>query len=162
MHHNEQTVDLPLRDQSATEKLGAFIADYLVPGMRIYLRGGLGAGKTTLVRGLLQTLGHQGRVKSPSYALVEAYTISSLYLYHFDFYRFHDPNEWTDSGFRELFASRAVCLVEWPEKAGELLPAPDFEIHLASWEQGRRATLVAFSDVGAKCVSALKSQESFS
>ena len=130
--------------------------------MRIFLRGGLGAGKTTLVRGLLHALGHTGRVKSPSYTLVEPYTISSLYLYHFDFYRFRDPNEWTDAGFRELFASRAVCLVEWPEKAEGLLPHPDLDIQLAAWEQGRRAVLVAHSDSGEQCVSALKSPESFS
>lgn len=130
--------------------------------MHIFLRGELGAGKTTLVRGLLHALGHKGRVKSPSYALVEPYTISRLYLYHFDFYRFRDPNEWTDSGFRELFASRAVCLVEWPEKADGLLQHPDLDIHLAAWEQGRRAVLVALSDSGEQCVSALKSPESFS
>ena len=162
MHDSGHALTLRLPNEAATEHLGALIAPRLQPGMHIFLHGELGAGKTTLVRGLLRALGYKGRVKSPSYALVEPYMISSLYLYHFDFYRFHNPNEWTDSGFRELFASRAVCLVEWPEKAEGLLPQPDLEIRLAAWEQGRRAVLVTFSDSGEQCVSALKSPESFS
>ena len=162
MHHSGHTVTLWLPDEAATERLGALLAPRLQPAMRIFLRGQLGAGKTTLVRGLLRALGYGGRVKSPSYTLVEPYTISSLYLYHFDFYRFRDPNEWTDSGFRELFASRAVCLVEWPDKAEGLLPQPDLDIQLAAWEQGRRAVLVAHSDPGGQCISALKSPEGFS
>ncbi len=161
MHHSEHTLSLQLQDEAATKRLGTLLAPQLVPGMRIYLRGELGAGKTTLVRALLHARGHKGRVKSPSYALVEPYTISRLYLYHFDFYRFHDPNEWTDSGFRELFASRAVCLVEWPEKAGGLLPQPDLDIHLAAWGKGRRAVLIAHDDPGKRCVSALKSPGTF-
>jgi len=161
MHHSGHTHTLRLSDEAATGRLGALLAPRIEPGMHIFLRGGLGAGKTTLVRGLLHALGHEGRVKSPSYALVEPYTISRLYLYHFDFYRFRDPNEWNDSGFRELFASQAVCLVEWPEKAGELLQEPDLDIHLAMSEQGRQAAFVAHSISGEQCVSALKSPEGF-
>ena len=86
-----------------------------------------GAGKTTLVRGLLRSLGYAGRVKSPTYTLVEPYDVWSLHFYHFDFYRFEDRSEWLSSGFREYFNSHAFCVVEWPEKAGGLLAAPDKE-----------------------------------
>jgi tRNA threonylcarbamoyladenosine biosynthesis protein TsaE len=126
--------------------------------MRIYLSGDLGSGKTTLVRSLLRALGYAGRVKSPSYALVEAYVVSSLYLYHFDFYRFHSEAEWTDAGFEELFDSQAVCLVEWPEKAGELLPEPDIAIAFAPAPAGRLVAIEARSQTGGRCVSALRSR----
>lgn len=160
MHHNERTLHLQLDDEAATRQLGSQLAKRVAPGMRVYLHGPLGAGKTTLVRALLHALGHVGPVKSPSYALVEPYTISSLYLYHFDFYRFRDPNEWHDSGFRELFASPAICLVEWPDKARGLLPEPDLDINIETHDivpdhEGRRAVLTAGSPLGELCVSAL-------
>ena len=177
MHHSERTLCVQLADEAATQRLGVQLAKQVAPGMRVYLNGPLGAGKTTLVRALLHTLGHVGRVKSPSYALVEPYTVSSLYLYHFDFYRFRDPNEWHDSGFRELFAGPAICLVEWPEKAQGLLPAPDLDIDItpsditpgdiapediAPDHQGRRAVLTAGSPLGEQCVSALRSEDEYS
>jgi len=143
-----------LRDEAATARLGAKLAGALAPGLRIHLRGNLGAGKTTLVRALLRALGFQGRVKSPSYALVELYAISRLNLYHFDFFRFRDPQEWSDAGFREYFFGDAVCLVEWPEKAGDLLPPPDLEILLAVAGTGRVASLVAYTEAGGKCLEA--------
>ncbi len=149
-------------DEAATARLGAKLAGALAPGLRIYLRGDLGAGKTTLARALLRALGFRGRVKSPSYALVELYSISSLDLYHFDFFRFGDPKEWSDAGFREYFHGDAVCLVEWPEKAGDLLPRPDLEILLAVAGAGREASLVAHTEAGGKCLEAaseLKSQD---
>lgn len=151
-----------LRDQAATAHLGQRLAATLAPGLRIYLRGDLGAGKTTLARALLRALGFQGRVKSPSYALVELYNVSSLNLYHFDFFRFHDPKEWSDAGFREYFSSDGVCLVEWPEKAGDVLPLPDVEILLSSVGTGRDAVLTAHTQAGEKCLEAaseLKSQD---
>ncbi len=181
MHHSERTLCVQLADEAATQRLGAQLAKRVASGMRVYLSGPLGAGKTTLVRALLHGLGHVGRVKSPSYALVEPYIISSLYLYHFDFYRFRDPNEWHDSGFRELFASPAICLVEWPDKAHGLLPEPDLAIDItpsditpsvitpgnitpddvAPHHQGRRAVLTAGSPLGEQCVSALRSLGEF-
>ena len=104
--------------------LGAGLPAEALRGLTVHLHGELGAGKTTLVRGLLRGLGHPGRVKSPSYALVEPYALSKLNLYHFDFYRFKDQSEWLSSGFREHFNPESLCVVEWPERAGELLPPP--------------------------------------
>ena len=164
-HHIHRSLRLHLRDEAATAHLGQRLAATLAPGLRIYLRGNLGAGKTTLARALLRALGFQGRVKSPSYALVELYTVSSLNLYHFDFFRFRDPKEWSDAGFREYFSSNGVCLVEWPEKAGDVLPLPHVEILLSTAGDGRDALLTAHTQAGEKCLEAaseLKSQGGFS
>ena len=114
----------------------------------MHLSGELGAGKTTLVRGLLLALGHVGKVKSPSYTLVELYAVSGLSLYHFDFYRFSDPNEWLSSGFREAFNPETLCIVEWPERASGFLSLPDLSIKLEYTEAGRAALLEACSPAG--------------
>ena len=134
-------VDLP--DEAATLALGARLAPILQPGTTIYLSGDLGAGKTTFTRGLLRELGFAGRVKSPTYALVELYTVSSLNLYHFDFYRFRDPEEWHEAGFRDLFNEHNICLVEWPEKAQDLLPQPDVKLTLATTPDFARVALLS-------------------
>ncbi len=97
----------------------------------IALHGELGAGKTTLVRHLLRALGAQGRIKSPTYALVEPYELPALAAWHFDFYRFDDPKEWEDAGLRDLFASTGLKIAEWPDKAAGLLPVPDLEVRIA-------------------------------
>ena len=112
-------------------------------GLVLHLRGELGSGKTTLVRGLLRALGYQGRVKSPSYTLVEPYGLSRLNLYHFDFYRFNDRSEWLSSGFREYFNPESLCIVEWPERAGVSIAPPDLEVKLRYQGGGRAATLEA-------------------
>ena len=150
-----------LPDEGATLALGAEIARTLEPGMVFFLRGELGAGKTTLVRGVLRGLGFEGRVKSPTYALVELYTVSRLDLHHFDFYRFQDPREWIDAGFRETFNGRTVCLVEWPERAAGLLPPADVEIVLESSGSGRSATLRAGSPQGERGLQRLEAQRPF-
>jgi tRNA threonylcarbamoyladenosine biosynthesis protein TsaE len=144
-----------LPDESATLALGAALARALDPGLTIYLRGDLGAGKTTLVRGLLRALGHTGPVKSPTYTLVELYEVSRLHLHHFDFYRFRDPREWTDAGFRESFNGRNVSLIEWPEKAAGFLPPADVEILLELHATGRSAALTSNSLPGQKCLASL-------
>jgi tRNA threonylcarbamoyladenosine biosynthesis protein TsaE len=119
----------------------------------IALHGDLGAGKTTLVRHLLHALGVQGRIKSPTYAVVEPYTLDArepaLDIWHFDFYRFSDPREWEDAGFRDIFASPGLKLAEWPEKAAGVLPTADIDLHLRTLDDERRAvTLVAHTAVG--------------
>ena len=150
-----------LPDEPATLALGAAIARVLEPGLTFFLRGELGAGKTTLVRGVLRGLGYEGRVKSPTYALVELYTVSRLDLHHFDFYRFQDPREWIDAGFRETFNGLNVSLIEWPEKAAGLLPPADVEIALESSGSGRNATLQAGSPQGERCLTSLTAQYPF-
>lgn len=143
---------LHLPDEAATLALGARIASAVGPGLSIHLCGELGAGKTTFARGLIRALGYEGKVKSPTYSLVELYTVSRLHLYHFDFYRFNDPKAWQDSGFREHFNEASVCLVEWPERAGAGLPWPDLRITLAPASSGRDVKLEAFSEAGRKCL----------
>lgn len=148
-------ITLALPDEAATLALGGKLAQVLKNGLVIWLCGDLGAGKTTLSRGLMQGLGFQGKVKSPTYTLVESYVISGLNLYHFDLYRLIDPSEWDAAGFREYFNPASVCLVEWPEKAAELLPSADIEIHLDMAGAGRKARLLANTEQGCACLKDL-------
>jgi tRNA threonylcarbamoyladenosine biosynthesis protein TsaE len=142
------TIDLKLPDAEAIARVGSALAAGIAPGRVLHLSGELGTGKTTLVRGLLRALGVTGPIKSPSYAWVEPYTISSLDLYHFDFYRFADRTAWLSSGLREYFRPDAVCIVEWPERAGDLLPPPDLAVSLHYEGTARRAELRSFSPAG--------------
>lgn len=124
-----------LENESATLSAGAQFAQYvtsqqLKTGLVVYLHGDLGAGKTTFTRGFIQGLGFAGKVKSPTYTLVEPYVFSRYNIYHFDLYRFVDEEEWEASGFREYFNPQSICLIEWPEKAGDLLPQADIHVHL--------------------------------
>lgn len=151
-------MNIKLRDEAATLRLGAALAPGARPGRVLHLCGDLGSGKTTLTRGLLRALGYAGRVKSPTYTLVELYSVSSLNLYHFDFYRFEDRQEWLNSGFRDYFNADSTCIVEWPERAGDLLAPPDLEIRLAMEGSGRSATLLPHSAAGSSWLS----QASFS
>ncbi len=96
----------------------------------IALHGDLGAGKTTFVRHLLRALGVEGRIKSPTYAVVEPYTVDAGDVWHFDFYRFSDPREWEDAGFRDIFASAGLKLCEWPQNAAGVMPTPDLELDI--------------------------------
>ena len=145
-----------LPDEDATVLLAQHLAELAcgrVPGGpaaggRIHLRGELGAGKTSLARALLRAGGVTGRIKSPSYALLESYNVSNLYFYHFDFYRFSDAHEWRDAGFDEWLDPRAVVLIEWPEQAGTTLPPPDLDIRLDYAGTGRLARLTACSEKG--------------
>jgi tRNA threonylcarbamoyladenosine biosynthesis protein TsaE len=148
---------LHLPDAAATEACGARLAGTLQGGMTVTLQGELGTGKTTLVRGLVRAVGVTGAVKSPSYALVEHYPLSSLYFYHFDFYRFASPDEWDSAGFSEYFRSDSVCIVEWPERAGHRLHAPDLALSLAysPGNDGRELLAVACTPAGRQCLKAL-------
>ena len=150
-------VNISLPDEAATLRLGAALAAGVAPGRVLHLRGELGAGKTTLARGLLHALGHAGRVKSPTYTVVEPYTLSSLNLYHFDFYRFSDKTEWVNSGFRDYFNPDAACIVEWPERAGDLLAPPDLEVRLEIAGEARQALMEACTPAGASWLSSLPS-----
>jgi len=109
----------------------------------VELHGPLGAGKTTFVRHLLRALGVQGRIKSPTYAVVEPHAVPGLSISHFDFYRFDDPREWVDAGLRDLFAAPGLKLAEWPEKAASQLPAPDLRLTIEPDEQGEARAVTA-------------------
>lgn len=126
----------------------------------IELQGDLGAGKTTFVRHLLKSLGVEGRIKSPTYAVVEPYTLpdagqnGGMNIWHFDFYRFNDPREWEEAGFRDIFAATGLKLVEWPEKAGPHLPQPDLLLRLEVLpDESRAITLSAHTPTGAELIA---------
>ncbi len=127
--------------------------------MIVTLSGDLGAGKTTLVRGCLRALGWAGPVKSPSYPLVEHYPLSSIYFYHFDFYRFTDPSEWDTAGLADCFGPDAVCMIEWPERVAGRLAPPDVALTLTypadPSRSGRELALVAQTDGGERCLAAI-------
>lgn len=141
-----------LPDEPATLALGAALASALERGLVVSLHGDLGAGKTTLVRGCLRSLGFREKVKSPTFTLVELYNLSRLDLYHFDFYRFDSPGEWASTGFREYFNSESVCIVEWPEKVGGHLPQPDLELWLGIADEGRTIDIEAGTERGIRCL----------
>ena len=151
---------LTLPDEAATVVFSGALADVLRPGLVVWLDGDLGAGKTTLVRALLRALGHAGPVKSPTYTLVELYNVSSLYLYHFDFYRFNDPEEFDDAGLGEYFRDDSVCFVEWPEKAAGHVPPADLVLRFRFAgtlpDAGRILDVQAASPAGRLCLSALQ------
>jgi tRNA threonylcarbamoyladenosine biosynthesis protein TsaE len=142
-----------LPDAEATAHAGARLAPGIAAGMLVTLSGELGAGKTTLVRGLLRRLGWAGPVKSPTYTLLEHYTISSLYFYHFDLYRFNDPEEWDRAGFSEYLRPDTVCVLEWPERAAGWIPAGDIELRFEHAEAARLLTLRATSAAGSACLA---------
>ena len=122
------------------------------------LHGDLGAGKTTLVRHLLRALGVQGRVKSPTYAVVEPHEAPGLSIWHFDFYRFDDPREWEDAGFRDIFANTGLKLAEWPEKAAALTPLADLAIHIEAIDDTeRQVTVHAHTATGHRLLQGLLS-----
>ncbi len=153
---NDSRITIALADEAATGALAARLAQALQPGMVIFLRGDLGAGKTTFVRALLRALGYAGRVKSPTYALVEHYEASGLHLRHFDLYRFRSAEEWEAAGFRDEFDGSNVCLIEWPEKAQGLLPQEDIAIVFDMLPNSRTAALQACTPVGEKCLEKLR------
>lgn len=149
-------VELYLADEESTLGVGRKLAGSLSPGMLITLRGSLGAGKTTMARGILRGMGFEGRVKSPTFSLVELYELSRLDLYHFDFYRFEYPQELIESGLQDAFNETNVCIVEWPERAGTLLPVADIEVALSMTDSGRTAMMTAQTENGIRCLQQLQ------
>lgn len=139
---------IPLPAEADTIALGHSLAAVLARGGTLYLEGDLGAGKTTLARGLIQALGHSGPVKSPTYTIVEPYELSCGPVFHFDLYRLADPEELELMGIRDYFAPGAICIVEWPEKGGDLIPAPDLRLQLEKTGASRQAHLHAQTALG--------------
>jgi tRNA threonylcarbamoyladenosine biosynthesis protein TsaE len=120
----------------------------------VELRGELGAGKTTFVRHLLRALGVRGRIKSPTYTVLEPYSLPGLEISHFDFYRFADPREWEDAGFRETFAAPGLKLAEWPQQAEPMLPLPDLRLCIEAIDDTqRRVTLQALTPRGVELLA---------
>ena len=184
-HSMQATRSLPTA--ADTDRLGRALAQACrvqeaaisANGLQVSLRGDLGSGKTALIRGWLRGFGVRGPIRSPTFAVLESYvvtphqaptagrsaleaqTISSLDFYHFDFYRFADPAEFSAAGFREQFGPGRICAIEWPEKAGDRLPEADLTITLQLEGNGRLATLVAVGTLGHACLaSALKEFDS--
>ncbi len=146
------TLKRTLTSEAATLSFGAELAPLLRSGGVIYLEGDLGAGKTTLSRGIVQALGHCGAVKSPTYTLVEPYELAQCQLYHFDLYRLADPEELEFVGIRDFLESGrhkpTVFLIEWPNRGGDFIPVPDVILQLQVKGAERELTLLACSQKG--------------
>lgn len=139
------TIDCYLADEGATLDMGARLLPFLAGSPLVFLHGQLGAGKTTLVRGILRALGHNGSVKSPTYTLLEPYEVDGRTIYHFDLYRIGDSEELDFIGIDELMDSDAIKLVEWPEQGAGRLPTPDVTVRLSLEGEGRRIEVSAKS-----------------
>ena len=132
-----------LREESETLGWAENMARLAKYPLVIFLQGDLGAGKTTFSRGFLRGLGFVGRVKSPTYTLVESYAFDHFSLHHFDFYRVNDPHELEWMGIQDYFTPEAICLIEWPERGQSFLPQPDLICHLSQYERGREIKITA-------------------
>ncbi|WP_311063700.1 tRNA (adenosine(37)-N6)-threonylcarbamoyltransferase complex ATPase subunit type 1 TsaE [Halomonas sp. DWK9] len=151
-------MQVQLNDEVAHVAFGEALGQALQGHGRVYLEGDLGAGKTTLTRGILRAYGYQGAVKSPTYTLVEPYEFGEQRIYHLDLYRLADPEELEFIGGRDVLADDALCLIEWPSRGEGWLPAPDLRIHLNVAEQGRTARLTVGSPLGQRVVEQLERQ----
>lgn len=145
-----------LDTEDDTIAVGQKLARHIQAPLTLYLTGDLGAGKTTLSRGLIQGLGHKGAVKSPTYTLVEPYELNGVEVYHFDLYRLNDPEELEFMGIRDYFSATSLCIVEWPDKGEGLLPSADIHLHLNYVNAGREICINALSEQGEKLLAAIK------
>ncbi len=141
------------------QDLGAQIAKACDWEGRIYLDGNLGTGKTTLVRGLLRALGHNGAVKSPTFTLIEPYHIGEKNIYHFDLYRLSDPEELEYMGLRDYFVPGSLCLVEWPQKGGRMLPEADLWLKLTHDGSSRDVFISALTKTGKLMLKTLQNSK---
>jgi tRNA threonylcarbamoyladenosine biosynthesis protein TsaE len=147
-----------LADEAATDSLGRVMAAAVKRsrgGATVFLRGNLGMGKTTLSRGVMRGMGHEGAVKSPTYTIVEPYEHLDPMVYHFDLYRLGDPEELEYLGIRDYFGSSSLCLIEWAERGEGILPEPDVQVTLEPENEGRRATLRSNTLVGKELLNNL-------
>jgi tRNA threonylcarbamoyladenosine biosynthesis protein TsaE len=151
------TLNIETASEAETEALGARVAAVLPEVRLIYVRGPLGAGKTAFVRGLLRGLDYAGPVKSPTFTLVEPYPFTGFVLCHFDLYRIEHPQELEFLGLRDYLSGDNVCVVEWPERAGALLPDPDLNVIIQpNGKQGRKVELQAYSPPGEAGLNGLR------
>lgn len=145
-----------LADEQATLAFGQTLARLLEGRGLVTLQGNLGGGKTTLCRGLIQALGHEGKVKSPTYTLVEPYELPAGKVLHYDLYRLTDPEELEFLGMRDHLDAGTLTLIEWPERAGSLLPPADLALHLSVQDGGRLLTWQANGPRAAALAAALR------
>jgi tRNA threonylcarbamoyladenosine biosynthesis protein TsaE len=148
-----------LEDEQKMQVFGEKIAQVIGQinaSLLILLNGDLGAGKTTLSRGILNGLGHRGSVKSPTYTLVEPYDLEVGKVFHFDLYRLVDPEELYDIGFNDYLSESQLCMIEWPDKGGSLLPKADISLQINSNGTGRQVILTAQTSLGSQCVNELR------
>ncbi len=150
---DDSGITLRLADENATLDCARRLAGILQPGLVIYLEGDLGTGKTTLVRGILNALGHTGRVKSPTYTLLESYTVKDYEIRHFDLYRMQTPEEWDGAGFDDEYDGMNILLIEWPEQGLGYVPHADLEIRFDILADGREVKIDAFSFAGKECLA---------
>ncbi len=139
----ETEVCVEIGDESALARLASQLAAAVSPGLLITLSGPLAAGKTTFARAFLRALGHQGKVKSPTFTLVESYAFPALTVHHFDLYRLEDPQELYFLGFEDYLKADTLCLIEWPEKGEGMLPPADLAIAMTILDLTRRRLIVA-------------------
>jgi len=156
----DSRVHLGKFDESALVKLAQRLSRVIAEDGVIHLRGDLGAGKTTFARALLRAFGVEARIKSPTYSLIETYVLDDLAIHHLDLYRIADPGELEWLGLSDLAAGRHLILIEWPERAGDLLPAPDLVIHLAHAADARDISLLALTPMGRRWLHKLTLQSS--
>jgi len=149
-------MELQITSEAEMEALGGQLAGAVTDGCSIFLRGPLGVGKTTLVRGFLRALGHGGKTRSPTYTLVETYQLGSFEIHHFDLYRLNDPEELENIGIRDYFSDHAVFIIEWPERGGDVLPPCDLEINMLYDGTARKLFIKACSPAGKALARSLK------
>lgn len=149
-------VELHIAGEARQEAFGAALAKLVTPPCMVHLTGDLGAGKTTLTRGFLRGLGYRGRVKSPTFTLLEPYELEGFHCYHFDLYRLADPEELLYLGIEDLLQEDAVLLVEWPERGEGVLPAPDLTIRIHHADRARRLEIQAGSEKGVQIINNLQ------
>lgn len=152
-----------LNTEEKTRALGGLLSRVLKPGLKLYLHGELGAGKTTLTRAILRAAGHNGPVKSPTYALAEHYAVhidgKPVELVHFDLFRMASPEEFADAGLLEYFGNETICIVEWPEKAAGILPQADIAATFTITATGRQITLCSQTGAGEEIISTIDNQQ---
>jgi tRNA threonylcarbamoyladenosine biosynthesis protein TsaE len=144
-----------LKKLEHTLKLAQMIAEVITADFIVALSGDLGAGKTTLVRYILHALGIKGSIKSPTFTYVEPYKLDNIDIYHFDLYRFSNPEDWFDFGFDEYFINSHICFIEWAEKAGSMISKADWQINLQISEEIHNCQILAYTNKGRECLESL-------